>query len=224
MEYQVSTEVQKVAEGLIKNFHPHLNGATIVYLFQNKRDRATGAAVIPISKGKPVLGQAKLVTGLNAFLVSGATRTDGDEIDPFFVLLITKPAWDRMKAAQRQALVDHELCHFGIDDESGKPTLIPHDLEEFNAIVRRHGLWEESVEQFFKSAKQIPLPLDNKAKKVAVKKAAEQNGNGNGKAAEPAQADAAAQTNGNKPNGVDELKKEVARRRGGSKAPAAATK
>ncbi len=211
MEYMVSDEVKKVADGVIKNYHPHLNGVDIVYLFQNKRDRATGAAVIPKSKGKPVLGVAKLVTGLNAFLVSGATRTDGDEIDPFFVLLITKPAWDRMKAKQREALVDHELCHMGIDDETGKPTLLPHDLEEFNAIVRRHGLWEEGVEAFFKAAKQIPLPLE--AKKVAVKKAAA-NANGNGAAK-------AAESNGNgKPSGVDELKKEVARRRGSKSATA----
>lgn len=218
MEYQVADEVKKVAEPLIKNYHSHLNGAEIVYLFQNKRDRATGAAVIPKSKGRPVLGMAKLVTGLNAFLVSGATRTDGDEIDPFFVLLITKPAWDRMKAKQREALVDHELCHMGVDDETGKPTLLPHDLEEFNAVVRRHGIWQEDVEAFFKAAKQIPLPLE--AKKAAVKKASEKNGNG--KAAEAA---SSAQSNGDKPNGVEELKKEVARRRGGSKAkPAAATK
>src|SRR5262249_31231197 len=152
----------------------HLLDATIVYLFQNKRDKETGAAVIPISKGKAVLGQTKLVTGLNAFLVSGATRTDGDSIDPFFVMLITKPAWDKMKKAQREALVDHELCHMDIDDETGRPMIKPHEVEEFNAIVRRHGLWEESLELFFKSAKQIPLPL--KEKPAKVKKAAAANG------------------------------------------------
>src|SRR5437588_328871 len=200
MEYMVSDEVRKVAEPLIKNYHPHLNGLDIVYLFQNKRDKATGAAVIPKSKGKALLGKAQLVTGLNAFLVSGATRTDGDEIEPFFVLLITKPAWDKMKPAQRQALVDHELCHMGIDDESARPVILPHDLQEFNAVVRRHGLWSEDVEQCFKAAKQIPLPLE--AKKAAVKKAAANaNGNGAAKAAE-----SNGDGNGNKPTGVDELK------------------
>lgn len=219
MEYQVADEVAKVARPLIKNFHPHLNGMTIVYLFMNKRDKKTGASVMPKSKGKALLGQAKLVSGLNAFLVSGATRTDGDEIEPFFVLLITKTAWERMKAKQREALVDHELAHMGIDDESGRPVILPHDLEEFNAIVRRHGLWSEDVQEFFKAAKQMPLPLEAKKAAVKVQKAAaEKNGNSNG-----AQAPVSTESNGNKPDGVAELKKEVARRRGKS-AGVAATK
>lgn len=214
MEYQVSDEVRKVAEPLIKNFHSHLNGLTIVYLFQNKRDKRTGAAIAPRSKGKALLGQAKLVTGLSAFLVSGATRTDGDEIEPFFVLLITKFTWDKMKAAQRQALVDHELCHMGIDDDSGRPVILPHDVTEFNAIVRRHGLWSDDVQLFFKSAKQMPLPLE--AKNIAVRKAAAAGSNGNGAGDKAKESSTDSNDNGDKPGGIAELKKAVARKRAGA--------
>ena len=220
MEYALADEPKRIGEILIKDHHSHLHGMNVVYLFQNKRDKKTGQAVMPKRKGKDLYGLAKLVTGLNAFLVSGDEATEGDEIEPFFVILITKMSWDRMSKEHKTALVDHELCHCDFDTESGRPSLRDHDVTEFHEIIKRYGPWTHDLEMFFKAAKQIKLPLDaaeptvdngNGASKAKVQKA---GGNGADKKQQAAEKTEAGE-------GLRELKQEVASRRGGR---AAATK
>lgn len=217
MEYQVASDVAKVAKPLIEKYHPQLKGVRIIYLFQTQRDKKTGAPTMPLVKKRPVLGLAKLVTGLNAFLVSGATRTDGDDIQPFFVILITKYAWEKLKQSQREALVDHELCHCGIGGDEGKLTLLPHDLDEFNCIVQRHGAWEEGVEAFLNAAmesKQIAMTFEIPKSKRPVKLIKQTPANGGApKDPEP-----------EPPTGLRELKAAVRAKRGGGGRAAAGVK
>jgi hypothetical protein len=52
--------------------------------------------------------------------------------------------------------VDHELTHCDVDEE-GKLSLRPHDLEEFNVIVRRYGLWRAEVQLFLEAARHPDL-------------------------------------------------------------------
>jgi len=241
MEYAVADEPKRIGQLLIKDHHPHLHGMSVVYLFQNKRDKKTGQPVMPKRKGKDLYGQAKLVTGLNAFLASGDTQTDGDEIEPFFVILITKMSWDRMEEKHKTALVDHELMHCDFDTESGRPSLRDHDVTEFHEIVKRYGAWTYDLEMFFKAAKQIPLPLDTDPL-AAAPKVVKANGKGNGKDApvltihpdkkcSKCKKDGATddglcmKCGGGKKaietavaGGLTEMKNEVARRRGGARA------
>jgi hypothetical protein len=52
---------------------------------------------------------------------------------------------------QRVALVDHELCHFGREeDDKGNRSwvLVSHDIEEFKGIVERWGLWRPDLVVF----------------------------------------------------------------------------
>lgn len=143
--YSPAPEVALVAGRLIADHHLHLAGQPIVYVFREPAAR---------SRGKIVLGKARRVTGLNAFLVAlaasdGAIEDDGDEIDhTFFVMEIARPQWDDAPTEARAALVDHELCHFGVDDETGQLSIRSHDLEEFNDVVRRHGVWRDDVAAF----------------------------------------------------------------------------
>jgi hypothetical protein len=37
--------------------------------------------------------------------------------------------------------------------------IAPHDVEEFAAIIRRHGLWKEDVKLFARAVRQCELPL-----------------------------------------------------------------
>lgn len=145
MQYGYSEEVKKVAERIIPQFHAHLNGVRIDYVFIDKA---------PKVKGKEVAGRARKVSGLNAFL---ACKYEMPEAEDFFVIEIAVPFWERYTAEQRIALIDHELCHCEID-EDGNLTMRGHDLEEFAEIVKRHGLWDNDVETFAKViATQLPL-------------------------------------------------------------------
>lgn len=148
-QYSVAEEVREIALELIPQYHSHLEefGVRIEYVFSDKT---------PMRKGKQTWGVCRKVTSLNAFL-SQEKNEEMAETKPFFVLVISKPIWDTLQENKRKALVDHELSHAGAElDENGelKLHIIPHDLEEFSAIVRRHGMWREDVKEFVDAAKE----------------------------------------------------------------------
>lgn len=164
-KYFDAPEVKEVAEQLIPKYHQHLLDfqVKIRYVFVDKT---------PMSKGKEVWGTCRKITGLSAHL------EDSKSDEPFFVITISKDIWDVLPPDKREALVDHELCHAWAevkqsDDEADadadaeieqdnpvKLSVKPHDLEEFSCIVRRHGLWRESVADFVEAAlkakKEVP--------------------------------------------------------------------
>lgn len=124
VEYRPAHEATRLAGDLIAQFHEHLIGVRIEYVFRSKAKKGSG---------KVVLGSARKITGLSAWLAS--------------------PEWSELNERQRAALVDHELSHCFAerdDDGSFKLSMVPHDLEEFGAIVRRHGLWKSDVRAFVK--------------------------------------------------------------------------
>lgn len=135
--------VAHLGKKLCASNHPHLAGTRVEYFFQEHASR---------KGGKLVLGNARKVSGLNAMLATpGATSSEGNE---FFVIVIAEDMWDTLGNSQREALVDHELSHCGIDvDDSGnvKLHLINHDVEEFADILRRHGLWKPDLTDFLEA-------------------------------------------------------------------------
>jgi predicted metallopeptidase len=131
VDYSPAPEVAKIADSLIESDHQELAPARIDYVFRSKASR---------SRGHVVLGKARKITGLSAFLA-------GNGNDPFFVVEIALDEWVMLDEDGKRALVDHELCHLNMDDEGGLD-LRGHDLEEFEAIVRRHGLWREPLQSF----------------------------------------------------------------------------
>jgi hypothetical protein len=154
--YTDAPAVETIARRLISAHHGHLAGVEIRYFF---RDTAA------TSKGKKVLGKARLITGLNALLAE-ANASSTDEADPFFVVEVAEDVWSTLDGDQREALVDHELCHCTLketDDGGVKLALRAHDLEEFRGVVERHGLWRTDVEDFAKSLTQQQLPFGDDA-------------------------------------------------------------
>lgn len=143
--WEPAPEVATIAVRLIGDHHLHLAGVPIVYVFRS---------VAATSHGRVVLGKARRVTGLNAFLVALASGEldDVDDLEEtdhtFFVMEIARDHWEPATDLQRKALVDHELCHFDVDDETRALRIRGHDLEEFRAVVARHGLWREDLEAF----------------------------------------------------------------------------
>ena len=154
MEYRLAKEVEAVARDLIAEHHPHLLAVRITYVFMDKT---------PKSKGRDVWGRAKKVGGLNALLALGPNALpDSYEDQPYdlFVIEVSEEVWDHLKPAARSALVDHELSHCEIrTDEDGGVSLaiVGHDVTEFEAIVRRHGLWNEGLQDFADAAEQLSL-------------------------------------------------------------------
>lgn len=152
--YRPAPAVARVAADLIATHHDHLDGVRIEYVFRSETAK---------TNGKAIWGKARKITGLNAFLASHDNDDElpiDEETEDFFVIEIAEPVWAILGATERTALVDHELCHLTTEEDKDgdlKLKLRPHDLEEFVAIVRRHGLWRDDVENFA-AAVQMVLP------------------------------------------------------------------
>ena len=78
-----------------------------------------------------------------------------------FIIVLNREVWvdPTFTREQKMALVDHELCHAdtakcsdGEDkfDERGRRVycIRPHDIQEFTAIVHRHGCYKRDLERF----------------------------------------------------------------------------
>jgi len=147
-EYRPAPAVRKIAEKLITKHHTHLadDGVRIEYVFRS--DAA-------MSNGKTVLGKARKISGLNAFLSSdGQVETFEETLYDFFVIEIAEEPWSNMADEQREALVDHELMHCVTDydeDDNLVLKMRAHDVEEFGVIIKRHGLWREDLDEFAES-------------------------------------------------------------------------
>jgi len=137
-KFSYADEVHEIASKVIDKWHSELAKAKIVYLF---KDVETWT-----SNGKTVLAKTYKVPGQWHYL-------SGYDI----LVIVNRIAWLVLDPEQREALIDHELCHvLKSEDQNGNPkySLAGHDLEEFAAVVQRHGLWMGDVAQFMAAASQ----------------------------------------------------------------------
>jgi hypothetical protein len=145
--YRSAPEVEKIAERLIATVERHelLGDVRVDYVFIDQA---------PVSRGRLILGRARKVTGLSAYLANGRPTSDpnldGFTVrEPLFVIEISFDTWRTLTTAQKEALVDHELCHcrVGIDEKTNgwKLSTVGHDVEEFACVVERHGLWSNGL-------------------------------------------------------------------------------
>jgi hypothetical protein len=104
-----------------------------------------------------------------------ASDLDRELADYDFIVLLNRSFWQDIGVSdhQRAALLDHELTHAAlvhdkrgepVEDERGRKVyrLRRHDLEEFNAIAERYGLWKRDLEAFavaLRKSKQQELPI-----------------------------------------------------------------
>lgn len=146
--YTRAPAVEKIAQRLIEAHHSSLTDARIEYVFRDKASKA---------KGSTVWGKARKVSGLNAYL---ALDQELGEPEDFFVIEIAHDIWVALDATEREALVDHELSHCKVvtefDEKLARTVvtlqLVGHDCEEFEEIIRRHGLWRGAVRGIVKAA------------------------------------------------------------------------
>lgn len=154
--YKPAASVERIGRKLIGKHHTDLADVTVEFVFRSEHAER---------HGQQVWGKARKVSGLNAFLAhQAAARAVGEEplagedsIEAFFVIEIAEDIWTILTPAQKEALVDHELSHCRTKlnkDEEIVLYVAPHDLEEFNNVVERHGLWRRNVEQLVRSLKR----------------------------------------------------------------------
>ncbi len=153
-ELTPAPEVQAIARELIPQYHKHLTQAVIAYVFTNQTRHKHGAIV---------LGTAQKLGVLDRYLSTVTPNALPAAIAPIdFVIIIGQTEWQELTAAQRKALVDHELCHCtrADDDEEGVPKwgIRAHSVEAFTEEVQRHGLWKPDVLEFGQVIRQLELP------------------------------------------------------------------
>lgn len=144
-----SRNVYPILDAVRRN-HPELEEATIALawrygLKQNK-------------DGQLTLGKCKKVGELDK-------QFQGHD----FVIILNFEAWEILTPEQREALVDHELCHAAIStDPNGNPKkdargrqmfrIRKHDIEEFGAVIARHGCYKADLENFVATAMRSKKP------------------------------------------------------------------
>lgn len=83
------------------------------------------------SKGKPLLGQCEKIQNKYKWAIPAD-----------FTITVFEPNCEGMTDEQLSILIFHELLHVGVElDDNGelKYFTVPHDLEDFKAIVDEYG-------------------------------------------------------------------------------------
>lgn len=111
--------------------------------------------VKPDSDGRLMLGKAKVASELEH-------RLHGVHA----VIVLNFDAWhNQLKPHQREAVIDHELCHIQpqIDSDGHQKTdssgrllfrLRRHEIEEFSEVVARHGIYKKDLERMYAAARR----------------------------------------------------------------------
>jgi hypothetical protein len=168
---RVTPEVRSIARDLTEEFHPELleHSVRVEYVFVDPA---------PSVNGKIALGKCSKIGGKVSFLAHGGIMEKHQEPvrqDDFFLIEFWGEGFASMDMAARRYLIDHELCHCGIVLERDKNnetflkgiTLVPHEIEDFGVLPKRHGFCMPDVKAFAMAIKQaeatfgqLSLPLD----------------------------------------------------------------
>lgn len=167
--FKKAPEVEYIARELIAEFHPHLQDAIDKTDFYKR-----------LGGGVDWAGKCKKCTSFERHLTG-----------KMFFIFVNDDIWAAMSPMQREALVDHELCHIKrsrteqLNPETGEVKLIwankdnpdnwsvrEHDVEEFSDVIHRHGLWETGIEKFAVAVRKASYQMtiedfENKTLKVA---------------------------------------------------------
>lgn len=144
VDWERMPEADKLVTELVAKHHRHLERAKIICLGKPKAGK---------KRGRPVEATARKATKAMTLLMKEGVGTE-----LHYYIEIGLDLWALMNAKDRKILIDHELCHFGGQDlEKGTWDLVGHDVEEFTAIVKRHGAYRSDLVTF---GEQLKLALD----------------------------------------------------------------
>lgn len=142
VDYIDASDIQHMAQAMIdgQDRFSHLRPAKILYLW--KREGGS-------RNGKAIGGECVKPGGLTKYFSHAAD----------FVIWIA--ADNNFRTARRdiEAIVFHELLHAGLDPDTGKYTIWPHDFEGFRAEIEEYGLWSGSAKQIAPAFHQASMDL-----------------------------------------------------------------
>lgn len=133
-----------ITKELVEKYHPQLQDARIGLVMRS--EAAT-------SQGREVLAKISKIDKKTQALMEAAGAEPVD-----LLIWIAEDVWMQMGNEQRQALIDHELCHVQIGENGYK--LVGHDFEEFKVILERYGLWNYALLDAQPSMQQAMLPFE----------------------------------------------------------------
>jgi Putative phage metallopeptidase len=153
-KFMAAPDADRIAAELLSTVHADIAEFPVRCIFQEEADKKLNHVV---------LANVRKLSGLNAFL-AGSVAIEGlqDSLDldlaitfqeprELILIMVAHGRWQSLTDAQRVALIDHELCHVVcVTNEDGEthPKIIGHDVEEFHAIIHRHGDWKGEVAGF----------------------------------------------------------------------------
>lgn len=163
-DYVEAPDAELIGERLIPQFHKHLADIPILYFFCYKQKKKGGRAAMATIKKE---------SGLAAQIICA---DKGWRADEFFAIEIHFETWEQLEEKHRIALIDHELCHATVEStpEGASLKIVTHDLEEFNSVIKRHGLWKNDVREMAETMRcaQIAFTIDIAGDEPALKYAA----------------------------------------------------
>lgn len=132
-------EIIEMTKALIRMYHPELGTARIAVIMRSEA---------PETNGRVTYGKARKVSAEQQVHI------------PFdFVIWLAKDQWIRFSDNQKNALLDHELSHCQWDGLNAR--MRSHDVEEFNHIIRRWGMWWPDSDSFAVAVQQaLPMPRE----------------------------------------------------------------
>jgi hypothetical protein len=134
--FKGTPEMVESVKRIVAECHRRLDGARIAVIMRDKGGERGG---------RKVMAKAAMPTPAMEPLLREKFS---------FILCIAQDAWEVADPKQRDAMLDHELCHCAIDDDG--PFIRPHDLEEFADVIERRGFWRLDHEE---SAVQMALRM-----------------------------------------------------------------
>lgn len=129
-------EIEKMAKKLIKKFNlSDARTAKIKYIFKY----VSSARAI----GKAEVGYTKKATGHWSFL------TDVD-----FVIILWANWWVEASVEAQEANLLHQLCHIGVNQNSGVWEEVKHPIECFPEEIVHAGAWHPSLQDLVSLTKK----------------------------------------------------------------------
>ncbi len=137
---KVSDSVLHIANDLIYDFHAELAAARVGFVFRSEAGKSCGMKVL--AKASKVSPKMQVHMKLD------------------FLIWIAEDIWGDLSIEQRKALIDHELYHCSYIGGAAK--MRAHDIEEFEPILKRYGLWHINLfrlKDTLESACQLKLSI-----------------------------------------------------------------
>jgi hypothetical protein len=133
--------IERMAEGLIANYHPELSTARIMYVFISEA---------PSKGGHKLYGKVSKASGF----LEWALEQD-------FIVMISGDIWNTSESHERTAILDHllERCTGEEDEKDASMSwkIREPDVQEFSSILDRHGAWNTTLAGFISVAKKVDL-------------------------------------------------------------------